>query len=99
MRVLIVAGLLSSILVTAWAGDVPVKVYVDGRPQTYDPAARLRNGTVYVPLRQGAESLGVQCKWQPQTNTAQICTDRGCTIIRKSEGIVVDGSLFRRCAD
>ena len=94
MRPLIVVGLLLCALAPAWAGDVPVKVYVDGRLQGYTPAARLRDGTVYVPLRQGAESLGVQCKWQPRTNTAQVCTDNGCAIIRKSEGIVVNGSLL-----
>ncbi len=81
-------------LTAAFAADVPVKVYVDGALQSYNPAARLRDGTVYVPLRQGADSLGVQCKWQASTNTAQICTDNGCTLIRKREGIVVDGSLF-----
>ena len=82
------------VLTTAFAADIPVNVYVDGTPESYSPAARLRDGTVYVPLRQGADSLGVVCKWQASTNTAQICTDNGCTIIRKREGIVVDGSLF-----
>ena len=79
---------------TALAGDVLVKVYVDGELQSYNPAARLRDGTVYVPLRQGAESLGAECKWEARTNTAQICTDNACSLIRKSDGIIVDGSLL-----
>ncbi len=94
MRHLLMVWLALLMAATAFAADVPVKVYVDGTLQSYSPAARLRNGTVYVPLRQGADSLGVQCKWQASANTAQICTANGCTIIRKSEGIVVDGSLF-----
>jgi len=79
---------------TAVAGDVLVKVYANGKLQSFEPAARLRDGTVYVPLRQGAESLGAQCKWQASTNIAQICSDAGCTLIRKREGIVVNGRLF-----
>jgi len=82
------------IVTPAFAGDVPVKVYVDDELQSYDPSARLRDATVYVPLRQGAESLGAECKWQAQTNIAQICSDAGCTLIRKREGIVVGGRLF-----
>ncbi len=78
----------------ALAGDVLVKVYVDGKPQSFEPAARLRNGTVYVPLRQGAEALGAECKWEARTNMAQICSDNGCALIRKREGIVVKGRLF-----
>ncbi len=94
MRYLLIASLALLMVTTALATDVPVKVYVDGTPQSYSPAARLRDGTVYVPLRQGADSLGVVCKWEASTNTAQICTDNGCTLIRKTEGIVVNGSLF-----
>jgi len=94
MRMIIGIAVLTTALAAAHAEDVSVKVYVNGEPQDYSPSARLRDGTVYVPLRQGAESLGAKCKWQAQTNTAQICSDRGCALIRKSEGIIVNGSLF-----
>jgi hypothetical protein len=94
MRQLFVICLTLLMTTTAFAADVLVKVYVDGKLQSYDPAARLRGGAVYVPLRQGAESLGAQCKWQPETSIAQICSDSGCTLIRKREGIIVDGRLF-----
>lgn len=94
MRYVLVVFLAVVVTTTVFAGDVLVKVYVDGKLQSYDPAARLRGGTVYVPLRQGAESLGAQCKWQASNNIAQICSDAGCTLIRKREGIVVNGRLF-----
>ena len=90
----IVACLALLLAAVAATADAPVTVWVDGELQSYRPAARLRNGTVYVPLRQGADSLGAQCKWEARTKTAQICTPRGCTIIRKGEGIVVDGSIL-----
>jgi len=78
----------------ALAADVPVKVYVNGKLQSYSPPAVLRGDTVYVPLRAGAQSLGISVKWHEDTQMAQICTDKGCSLIRKSEGIVVNGSLL-----
>jgi len=94
MRLIIGVAVLAAALAAAHAEDVSVKVIVNGEPQDYSPSARLRDGTVYVPLRQGAESLGATCKWQAQTNTAQICSDRGCALIRKGDGIIVNGSLL-----
>ena len=78
MKMTVVIALLAAALTAAYAEDVSVKVYVNAQLQSYNPSARLRNGTVYVPLRQGAESLGAQCKWQAQTGVAQICSDSGC---------------------
>lgn len=89
---LVILALSVSTLVLA--ADVPVKVYVDGKLQSYNPPAVLRAGTVYVPLRAGAQSLGISVKWHDDTQMAQICTDKGCTLIRKSEGIIVNGSLL-----
>ncbi len=80
--------------VTVFAADVPVKVYVDGKLQTYSPPAILRGGSVYVPLRAGAKSLGIDVRWIAASQTAQICTDIGCTLIPKSDGIIVNGSLL-----
>jgi hypothetical protein len=89
-----VLSLLVGALSLAAAQDVMVKVSVDGKAQSYSPAARMRGGTVYVPLRDGAKSLGVEVKWHANTQQAQVCTDTGCSFIKKSEGIVVDGSLL-----
>ena len=94
MRTLIVGLLLCGMAVAACAEDVTVKVYVDGKLQKYDPPARIRTGKTYVPLRQGAESVGAECKWLAKASTAQICTDDRCILIRKSEGIIVGGRLF-----
>lgn len=94
MRTAIVLSLLVGALSVAAAQDVMVKVTVDGKAQSYNPAARMRGGTVYVPLRQGAQSLGVQVKWHADTQRAQVCTDTGCAFIKQSDGLMVNGSLF-----
>lgn len=94
MRTVLVLSLLVGALTVAAAQDVMVKVTVNGKAQSYNPAARMRGGTVYVPLRQGAQSLGVDVKWHAGTQRAQVCTATGCSFIKQSEGIMVDGSLF-----
>jgi hypothetical protein len=94
MRTLVVLSLLVGVLSLASAQDVMVKVTVDGKTQSYNPAARMRGGTVYVPLRQGAQSLGVDVKWHADTQRAQVCTATGCSFIKQSEGLMVNGSLF-----
>ena len=80
MRTLAMAVVLTSLCCAVLAADVPVKVYVDGKLQAYRPPALLRGGTVYVPLRAGATSLGLDVKWDADTKTAQVCSDIGCTL-------------------
>ena len=90
LLVLLALGIAAAVL----AADAPVKVYVDGKLQTYSPPAILRGGPVYVPLRAGAKSLGIDVKWIAASQTSQICTDEGCTLIPKSDGVIVNGSLL-----
>lgn len=78
----------------ALAEDIPAKVYVDGQLQQYDPPALVRDGKTYVPLRQGAASLGSTVKWIPEQNVAQVCTASTCVLISKDKGIIVDGRLL-----
>jgi len=94
MRAMIAVVLLLGLVGAVAAQDVMVKVYVDGKLQQYKPEARMRAGSVYVPLRAGAESLGCSVKWHADQNKAQVCTDESCIMIAKSEGIMVDGSLL-----
>ena len=101
-RVVLTAALALSIVTVASAADVPVKVYINSALQSYSPPAVMREGTVYVPLRAGAQSLGLTVKWEEATRTAQLCTDTGCTFIRQAEGITVNGRLLlplRRMAE
>jgi hypothetical protein len=94
MRTALLAFLALSTTAAVLAAGVPVKVYVNGKPQSYSPPAIMRGGTVYVPLRAGGKSLGVAVKWHADRKTAQVCTDAGCTLIKQSEGITVNGSLL-----
>lgn len=94
MRYIVTVFLLVAIASCVTADDLLVKVYVNGKAQSYDPSARVRNGTTYVPLRQGAESLGFSVKWMAEQNMAQICTESACMMIPKNDGIIVDSRLF-----
>lgn len=94
MRILTLALLALSTAAVAHAADVPVSVYVNGQLQSYDPPALMRDGTVYVPLRAGAQSLGIDVKWDAGRKVAQICTDTGCTFIMQNEGITQNGRLL-----
>lgn len=76
------------------AADTVVKVFVNGKEQSYNPPARIHNGVTYVPLRQGAQSLGFTCEWLAQENAAKICDDTQCFMIPKKDGLIVNGSLF-----
>ena len=93
MRIGVIAALLTITALT-YAQDLIVQVYVNGKLQKYDPPARVRAGITYVPLRQGAASLGFSCEWLADQNAAKICDESGCMLIRKHEGIVVNGSMF-----
>jgi len=94
MRTYLTLSLLAGVLSVAAAQDVMVTVTVNGKTQSYNPSARMRGGTVYVPLRQGAESLGAHVQWHADAQRAQVCTPTGCSFIKQSEGIMVNGSLF-----
>lgn len=94
MKTFMVALLAVCSLSVALAADVPVSVYVNNKLQSYNPPALLRGGSVYVPLREGAKSLGCEVHWVPEMQAAQVCTDSGCTFIPKKDGIIVNGSLL-----
>ncbi len=94
MRLAIVVLLLVGIVAAACAKDTPVKVYVNGKLQQYSPSALVRDSKTYVPLRQGATSLGFEVEWMSELNAAKLCDDQRCVLIRKTEGIVVNSRLF-----
>lgn len=94
MRALMACAMLLALGLGAGAQDVAVSVYVNGKLQKYDPPALVRDGVTYVPLREGAVSLGLDVKWMPELNAAQVCDDVSCVIIPKNEGIIVKGRLM-----
>jgi hypothetical protein len=94
MRILISLLFLLAFACVAFAADVPAKVFVNGKLQTYNPPAITRDGKTYVPLRQGAQSLGYTVEWLPAENAAKVCDDKSCLLIRKAEGITLQGSMF-----
>ena len=93
----VVAALLCGVIAPgalAATGDMTVKVYVNGKLQRYNPPAIVRGATTYVPLRQGANSLGLHVTWHADQNAAQICSDIACILIPKKDGIIVNGRLL-----
>lgn len=92
-----VSCLLLSLIVTASAhaaGDVLVKVYVDGKLKDFRPSARVRSGVTYAPLRAAAEAVGAEVKWNAEEQMAVVCVGSQCVAIRKDQGIIVDGRLL-----
>jgi len=79
---------------TAWAADALVSVYVGGKLAPMDPAARVRAGVTYGPLRACAEAVGAHVEWSAATRTATICTDTRCVPIKQSQGIMVGNSIL-----
>lgn len=94
LRILLTSILCATCVAATMAEDVAVKVYVNGELQQYDPPALVRDGKTYVPLRQGAESIGCSVKWIPEQSVAQICTASTCVLIPKDKGIIVQGRLL-----
>ena len=94
MRIVVCLVVLVALSAAAFAADTLVSVYVDGKLMKLEPAARVRGGVTYVPLRQGAEAMGLPIAWIKEKNSARICTDKGCVFIPKRDGIVVNGSIM-----
>jgi hypothetical protein len=93
MRHTIAIALLLS-TAAAMAADVIVPVYVDGQKAEFTPAARMRAGRTYVPLRAGAQALGATVKWNPQNHQAIVCVGDACKMIKADQGINVDGHIL-----
>ncbi len=76
------------------AADTLVGVYVDGRKHNFDPAARVRAGTAYAPLRAATEAMGATVQWLPARQMAVVCKQDRCVNIPKAQGIIVNGRLL-----
>jgi hypothetical protein len=76
------------------AADQIVGLYVDGKLIKCTPAARVRDGVAYVPLRAAADAVGGHTTWQAKSQMAVVCRGNQCVPVKKTQGIVVDGSLL-----
>lgn len=94
MRRTLVLGALLLVLGGSVGAETLVDVYVNSTKQGFSPAARVREGTTYAPLRAAAEALGAEVKWIASEQLAIICQADGCAIIRKQQGIIVSGRLL-----
>lgn len=86
--------LLTVAVSAAWGADELVRVLVDGREQSFAPAARVRAGVTYAPLRAVAEAVGAKVEWNQKAQMAIVCAGNQCVPIKRSQGIVVNGSLL-----
>lgn len=95
------AGLLLAVLaallvapMVSWAEDQKVAVVVNGCPQYFSPAAFSREGVTYVPLRQGVEAVGGRLAWDAVNSRAIITAGTQVAVVKKTQGLIVNGSLF-----
>ncbi len=87
-------GVLMFVVVSLAAADTLVGVYIDGEKQSFAPAARVREGKAYAPLRAASEAVGAEVKWLPAQQMAVVCKEDRCVNIKKTEGIIVGGRLL-----
>jgi hypothetical protein len=76
------------------AADQSVAVYVDGKLLKCTPAALVRDGVTYVPLRAAADAVKGEVTWQPKSQMAVVCRGGQCVPIKKTQCIEVGGSLL-----
>lgn len=94
MRHIVTALTLMTALAASICADTLVDIYVNGQKQEFVPAARVREGKAYAPLRAAAEAVGAEVKWIESQQVAIICEADACAIIRKQQGIIVSGRLL-----
>ncbi len=87
-------AVLLALCMSSVEADTLVDVYVNGNKQEFSPAARVREGKTYAPLRAAAEAVGAEVKWIEAQQVAIICQADACAIIRKQQGIIVSGRLL-----
>lgn len=81
-------------VVSMMRADTLVKVYVDGTKRDFSPAARVREGKAYAPLRAAALAVGATVHWLAARQMAVVCKGDRCVNIKKAEGIIVRGRLL-----
>lgn len=99
MRILVpltlaVAIGLATCVVAAPPADKTISVYVDGRLQSFNPAAVVREGKAYVPLRQVGGALGASVKYDPATRMITLVYCGDTIKMPQSEGLTLGGSVF-----
>lgn len=94
IRILLGLLLLAALASNALAADQLVKLYANGKLVNCQPAARVRAGVTYAPLRAAGDAVGAHVTWEAKSRTAVVCSNNQCVPIRASQGINVEGSLL-----
>lgn len=90
----LVVGMLLFIAVCAWSADQLVSLYAGGKKINCQPAARVRNGVTYAPLRAAGDAVGAHVTWNASSQSATVCLSDRCVPIRANQGIMVQNSLL-----
>jgi len=93
-RTLWLMGMWLGALTAAQTADMLVAVYVQGQRVPMQPAARVRQGVTYGPLRATAEAVGAHVEWDARARVANVCLQDRCVPIRASQGLIVEGALL-----
>lgn len=76
------------------AADQTISVYVDGKLQSFDPPAIVRDGKAYVPLRQVGAALGASVSYNAQTRIITMVYCGKVIRLNQSEGLTINGATF-----
>lgn len=90
----LLVGTLLAVSISAWSADQIVSLYANGKKVNCQPAARVRNGATYAPLRAAGEAVGAHVTWNAPSQSATICLNDRCVPIKASQGIMVENSML-----
>ena len=93
-RITLSALVLVALAVAAWPADQVVSLYSSAKLVKCDPAARVRDGVTYAPLRAAAQATGAHVTWDAVSRRATLCLTDRCVPIKASQGIMVNNALL-----
>jgi hypothetical protein len=76
------------------AADKPITVTVNGQAQPFTPPAIARDGKAYLPMRPFASAIMGGLSYDAATGTVKISYCSHAAKIKKSQGIIVNGSFY-----
>ena len=95
LAVALTFALCAALLVSpAHAADQTINVYIDGKLQSFNPPAIVRDGKAYVPLRPVGTALGATVSFNDQTRVITMVYCGKVIRLNQSEGVTINGSMF-----
>jgi len=83
-----------SVCMEAFAKNAAIRVYVNDRKTKLNSPVVMRNGKVYIGLRDAAKALKADTRWNAKTKTAIVTSGNKRTKIPQSDGVMINNILY-----